>query len=360
MNIVFRWFGEQDDHISLDEIRQIPGIDGVVTALYQIPVGEVWPLEDIKQLKNTVNAYDLSFEVIESVNIHEDIKLGLSTRDEYIENYKETIKNLSKVGVKVICYNFMPIFDWIRTELNMPLDDGSETMFYAHRQLQKITPEKLIEDMLSGSQGFSLPGWEPERLKELEKLFKAYADVDETKLFNNLVYFLEQIIPVCEEYDVKMAIHPDDPPWSLFELPRIITSETSIMRMLKAVDSEYNGLTLCTGSLGANINNDIAKMLRRFGSMGRIHFAHIRNLKFVDDRTFYESSHRSEDGSLDVFEIVKALHDIEFKGYIRPDHGRMIWGEKGRPGYGLYDRALGITYLNGLWEAISKMKELNK
>ena len=132
------------------------------------------------------------------------------------------------------------------------------------------------------------------------------------------------------------------------------------MRMLKAVDSEYNGLTLCTGSLGANINNDIPKMIRRFGSMGRIHFAHIRNLKFVDDRTFYESSHRSEDGSLDVFEIVKALHDIEFKGYIRPDHGRMIWGEKGRPGYGLYDRALGITYLNGLWEAISKMKELNK
>ncbi|MFU0800583.1 MAG: Mannonate dehydratase [Xylanivirga thermophila] len=360
MNVVFRWFGEQYDHISLDEIRQIPGIDGIVTVLYDIPAGEVWPLEDIKQLKNTVNAYDFSFEVIESVNIHEDIKLGLQTRDKYIENYKETIKNLSKVGVKVICYNFMPIFDWIRTELNMTLDDGSETMFYEHRQLQKITPEKLIEDMLSGSKGFSLPGWEPERLKELEKLFKAYADIDETKLFNNLVYFLEQIMPVCEEYDVKMAIHPDDPPWSLFGLPRIINSKESIMSMFKAVDSEYNGLTLCTGSLGANIDNDLPDMIRTFGSMGRLHFAHIRNLKLIGDRTFYETAHRSEDGSFDMFEIVKALHDIDFKGYVRPDHGRMIWGEKGRPGYGLYDRALGITYLNGLWEAISKMKELNK
>lgn len=360
MKIVFRWFGEKDDHIPLDYIRQIPGIYGIVTSLYDIPVGEIWPLEDIKQLKRTISEYKLSMEVIESVNVHEDIKLGLPTRDKYIKNYKETIKNLSDVGVKVICYNFMPIFDWVRTELDKPLDDGSKTMFYEHSKLQKISPKELINNILGKSKGFSLPGWEPERLKELEELFKAYEDIDELKLFNNLVYFLEQIIPTCKEYDIKMAIHPDDPPWSLFGLPRIITSKENIMRMLKAVDSEYNGLALCTGSLGVKTDNDIPEMIRTFGGMGRIHFAHVRNLKIIGDKTFYETSHRTEDGSLDMFEIMKALHDIDFKGYIRPDHGRMIWGEKGRPGYGLYDRALGTTYLIGLWEAITKMKELNK
>ena len=187
-------------------------------------------------------------------------------------------------------------------------------------------------------------------------IFQKYKDVDEDKLFDNLKYFLENIIPVCEETDVKMAIHPDDPPWQLYGLPRIVTCKDGLERLIKLVDSPYNGLTLCSGSLGANTNNNIPELIRCFGGMGRIHFGHVRNIKFESEMVFHESSHLSSDGSLDLFEIMKAYHDIDFKGYIRPDHGRMIWGEKARPGYGLYDRALGIAYMNGLWEAIGKMK----
>lgn len=353
--MTFRWFGSKDDKIPLEYIRQIPGIYGVVTALFDIPVGEVWPLDKIMELKNTVERVGLKFEVIESVNVHEDIKLGLPTRDRYIENYKQTIINLAKAGIKVICYNFMPVFDWIRTDLAKRLEDGSEVMEYRDEILQDIKPDELVKMMAEGSQGFSLPGWEPYRLKELKHLFELYQDIDEEKLLENLKYFLENIIPVCEQYDVKMAIHPDDPPWSLFGLPRIVTNKSNIERFLKSVDSPYNGLTLCTGSLGSNKENDIPDLIRYFGKMGRIHFIHVRNIKFIDDKTFYETSHLSKDGSFDMFEIMKALYDIGFDGYLRPDHGRMIWGEKGRPGYGLYDRALGIAYLNGLWEAIEKM-----
>lgn len=360
MNTVFRWFGEKDDSVKLEHIRQIPGIKGLATSLYHIPVGEVWPLEEILHLKNNIESNGLEFKVIESVNIHEDIKLGKSNRELYIENYKETIRNLGKAGIKVICYNFMPIFDWLRTDLCKDLEDGSNTMAYDNSYLENITPEQLVKDMEKGSNGYSLPGWEPERLKELQGLFEQYRDISEEELLDNLVYFLNAIMPICQESDVKMAIHPDDPPWSLFELPRIITGKDSIMKMLNAVDSEYNGLTLCTGSLGANTDNNIPELIRLFGGIGRIHFAHVRNLKFTGNRQFHETSHLSTDGSFDMFEIMKALKDIGFKGYMRPDHGRMIWDEVGRPGYGLYDRALGVAYLNGLNEAINKMKGLNE
>lgn len=358
MKMTFRWFGEKDDSVELKNIRQIPGITGVVGALFDVPVGDVWPMDKILQLKKTVNDAGLELEVIESVNIHEDIKLGVPSRDKYIENYIETIRNLGKVGVKVICYNFMPVFDWLRSELAYKLEDGSEVLSYSDEIIKDVDPIKLVEDMETNSNGFSLPGWEPYRLKELKETFEKYKDIDEDKLFDNLKYFLEKIIPVCEEEDVKMAIHPDDPPWKLFGLPRIVTDMENLKRLVNLVDSSYNGLTLCSGSLGANRKNNIPELIRYFGSMGRIHFGHIRNIKFVSERTFHESSHLSSDGSLDVFEIVKAYHDIGFKGYLRPDHGRMIWGEKARPGYGLYDRALGITYINGLWEAIEKMKNV--
>ena len=357
MKMTFRWFGEKDDSITLAQIRQIPGTLGIVGALYDVPVGDAWTLEKVLELKNTVEKAGLKLEVIESVNIHEDIKLGLPTRDKYIENYKESIRNLGKIGVKVICYNFMPVFDWLRTELAMKLEDGSEAMAYDNSIVQKLDPVKMVEDMATNSNGFVLPGWEPYRLKELKDTLEKYKHVDEEKLFENLKYFLENIIPVCEEVDVKMAIHPDDPPWSLFGLPRIVTNKENLDRLVKLVDSPYNGLTLCSGSLGSNPENNIPELIRHFGSMGRIHFGHVRNLKFVADKKFHESSHLSSDGSFDMFEIMKAYHDIGFEGYIRPDHGRMIWGEKARPGYGLYDRALGIAYLNGLWEAIDKMKK---
>jgi mannonate dehydratase len=355
--MTFRWFGEKDDSVKLEQIRQIPGVTGIVGALYDIPVGEIWPLEKVIELKNTVEKAGLKLEVIESVNIHEDIKLGLPTRDKYIENYKQSIRNLGKVGIKVICYNFMPVFDWLRSDLAMKLEDGSEVMAYDNNIIKNLDPIKMVEEMASNSNGFVLPGWEPERLKELKDTLEKYKSIDEEKLFSNLKYFLENIIPVCEETDIRMAIHPDDPPWPLFGLPRIVTCKENLDRIVKLVDSSYNGLTLCSGSLGSNPNNNIPELIRHFGGMGRIHFGHVRNVKFVAERTFHESSHLSTDGSFDMFEIMKAYEDIGFDGYIRPDHGRMIWGEKARPGYGLYDRALGITYLNGLYEAIVKMKK---
>lgn len=355
MKITFRWYGEGFDTIPLEHIRQIPGVDGVVPMLMDIPVGQTWPMERIKKLHEKVKMYDLSMEVIESVNIHEDIKLGKPDRDIYIDHYIETIKNLSKVGVKVICYNFMPVFDWTRTDLLYKLKDGSQVMRYDYRVIDQIeSPQKMVEDIKQTSNRYCLPGWEPERLSDLSVLFEAYKTVNHEALFQNLVYFLKRVIPVCEKYDVKMAIHPDDPPWDIFGLPRIVANKQMLDRIMKAVDSPYNGITLCSGSLGSNPDNDVPQMIRYFGSMGRIHFAHVRNLKIEEEGIFHETSHLSSDGSLDVYEIMKAYHDVGFDGYIRPDHGRMIWGEKGRPGYGLYDRALGIAYLNGIWETLNK------
>lgn len=355
MKMVFRWFGRNDDNVKLEYITQIPGITGIVGALFDVPVGEVWPLDKIQALAEDAHRHGLEFEVVESVNVHEDIKLGLPLRDKYIDNYIQTIRNLATVGVKVICYNFMPVFDWLRSELAMPLPDGSLTMAYQEEKIRGTTPVEIVERFKEGSQGFSLPGWEPERLAELKQVLKLYEGVDEEQLFQNLKYFLERLMPVCEETGIKMAIHPDDPPWSIFGLPRIITNRDNLARLLQMVDSPYNGLTLCTGSLGANVNNDLQAMIREFGSMGRIHFVHVRNIKINAPGNFYETSHLSSEGSFDMFAIMKALHDIGFNGYIRPDHGRMIWGEQGRPGYGLYDRALGAVYLTGLWEAIKRM-----
>lgn len=355
MKMGFRWFGKGHDSITLGEIRQIPGIYGVVTSLMDIPVGEVWPLERLKALKEEVNSYGLQLEVIESVNVHEDIKLGLKTRDKYIQAYIDTMNNLAQIGIKVICYNFMPVLDWLRSDLARPLEDGSNTMAYKDEYISKIDPLALTARVDEQSRGFSLPGWEPERLKEISITIEMYKSISEQQYWDNIKYFLDSVIPYAEKYDIKLAIHPDDPPWPIFGLPRVITNRNNIRKFLNLNKSPYNGITACTGSLGANRQNDVPSIIREFGSQGRIHFAHVRNLKFESDKDFYESAHLSQSGSLDIFEIVKALYDVGFDGYIRPDHGRMIWGEKGRPGYGLYDRALGATYIQGLWEAIDKM-----
>ena len=198
----------------------------------------------------------------------------------------------------------------------------------------------------------SLPGWDESYTQDgLRALLAEYKSVDEEKLWENMSYFLHGVIPVCEENGIRMAIHPDDPPWGIFGLPRVITNAKNLERFCKLVDSEYNGLTLCTGSLGVDPKNDVVDMIRHFGAMRRIHFLHARNIKIVGDRDFNETGHFSANGSLDMYEILRAAWDVDFDGYIRPDHGRMIWGETGRPGYGLYDRALGSAYLNGLIEA---------
>jgi mannonate dehydratase len=358
MKIIFRWFGSKDDSVALGQIRQIPGISGVAGTLSDIPAGEAWPKERIGALKKEVEAAGLELEVIESVNIHDSIKTGVPHRDRCIENYKTTIRNLAEYGVKVICYNFMPVFDWTRSDLAKPLADGSTAFSYEQEKIDRIDPERIAETLNSASGGYSLPGWEPERLSGLKDLFAAYREVTEDKLAANLKYFLEKIIPTCEEYDVKMAIHPDDPPWNIFGLPRIVRHAADIERLLGLVDSPCNGLTLCSGCFGANPQNDIPAMIRRFGS--RIHFAHVRNIKIHGPGNFSEVAHLSCEGSLDLYEIMRAYHEIGFKGYLRPDHGRMIWGEKARPGYGLYDRALGIAYINGLREALEKSSKQDR
>ena len=212
----------------------------------------------------------------------------------------------------------------------------------------------MFREIDDHSNGYAMPGWETERMGEIKELFEKYKDVTADDLWNNLKYFLDAIMPVCEECDVKMAIHPDDPPWGIFGLPRIITGKESIEKLFALVPSPYNGLTLCTGSLGASPENDIVDIIHT--AKDRIYFAHLRNVQH-NNQWFNETAHESAAGSLDMYEIVKALQEEGFDGYVRPDHGRMIWGEVARPGYGLYDRALGVCYLNGLWEAVEKSRK---
>ncbi|HOJ47843.1 MAG TPA: mannonate dehydratase [Bacillota bacterium] len=349
MKMTFRWYGDNDP-IPIEYIAQIPLMDGIVSAVYDVPPGKVWSSESILKIKNAAEKHGLTFEVVESVPVHEDIKLGKKSRDEYIEVYQENIRRLGKAGVKVICYNFMPVFDWLRSQLDYKNPDGSTSLVYRQEQILKMDPK---------TGDLSLPGWDASYTKEdLVALLDEYKSVDHEVLFKNLKYFLDAVIPVCEEYDVKMAIHPDDPPFDIFGLPRIITDEANLDRFLSLYDSPYNGLTLCTGSLGAGRKNDIPKLLRKYCEMGRVHFVHARNIKLIGDCDFNETAHPSKYGSLDMYEIMKILYDTHFDGYIRPDHGRMIWGETGKPGYGLYDRALGAVYLSGLYEAIQKSANL--
>ena len=343
MKMTFRWYGDSDP-VTLDHIRQIPEMTGIVSAIYNVPAGGVWSRESIAELKKKANDKGLEFEVVESVPVPEDIKLGNEKAPQLIENYCENVRRLGEAGVKCICYNFMPVFDWLRSELEHAHVDGSNGLAYDEETVLAMNP--LTSEL-------SLPGWDESYTKEqLKDLLKQYEDLGEEKLWENVKTFLEAVIPVAEESGVKMAIHPDDPPWGIFGLPRIITNEENLDRFLKLVDSPANGLTFCTGSLGADPNNDLAKMIRKYE--GRIHFAHLRNIRHTGPRQFMETGHPSDCGSLDMYEIVKALHDSGFDGYVRPDHGRMIWGEKGRYGYGLFDRALGATYLTGLIEAVEK------
>jgi len=357
MKMTFRWFGEGQDPISLKDIRQIPGMTGVVTSLLDQAAGEAWPEDRIKAMKETISAAGLEVQVIESVNIHEDIKLGASGRDEKIANYITTIERLAKYGIKCICYNMMPVLDWARSHLYYYLPDGSNTMKYEADFMANITPEALAERYATESDAYEMPGWEPARMKKINEALKAYEGMTTETFYANMKYFLDAIIPVAEKCDIKMAVHPDDPPLPIFGLPKLIISRDNVRKYLDLHPSPHNGLTLCTGSLGAKKGADIPAMIREFGSEGRIHFAHVRNLRFESDTDFYESAHLSSHGSLNMYDIIKALHDVNYKGWVRPDHGRMIWDEttkKGRPGYGLYDRALGANYLLGLWEAIDR------
>ena len=350
--MTLRWYGSKFDTVTLKQIRQIPGVTGVITTLYDTEPGEVWSRERIRALKEEVAAAGLSIAGIESVNVHDAIKTGSSDRDQYIDNYIETLRHLGQEDIHLVCYNFMPVFDWTRTELARVRPDGSTVLAYTQEAVDALDPEKMFASIAGDTNGMIMPGWEPERMARVKELFAMYKNVDDEALFANLGYFLQRIMPVCNEYDIKMAIHPDDPAWSVFGLPRIIINKENILRLMKMVDDVHNGVTFCSGSYGTNLNNNLPEMIRAL--QGRIHFAHVRNLKFHSPTNFEEAAHLSSDGDFDMYEIMRALYEIGFDGPIRPDHGRMIWDEVAMPGYGLYDRALGATYLNGLWEAIDK------
>ena len=353
MKMTFRHYGN-DDPISLEYIAQIPGVTGVMVMMNEWEAGEVWEKDVFQEYVDKCHAVGLDCEIIESINVHEDIKMGLPTRDKYIENYKESLRNVAACGVKTVIYNFMPVFDWVKTELYKELPDGSNTLAFDQAKVEGLSPRDMVNEILDGAGNFELPGWEPERLSQLEDVLEKYKDIDEDKLRENYKYFLEAIIPTCEEVGIKMAVHPDDPAWPIFDIPRITSTPEDLEKIVNLVDSPSNTLCICTGSLGSRAQNDVAAIIEDFAKRGKVGAIHARNIKFTGEKQFYESAHLSKCGSLDMYAIMKALYDADFDGYLRPDHGRMIWGEEGRAGYGLYDRALGVAYLNGLWEAIDK------
>ena len=343
MKMTFRWYGESDP-VTLDKIRQIPRMSGIVSAVYDVPPGEVWPRESIARIKAQAEAHGLAFEVVESVPVPEEVKLGGPDAPRMIANYCETLRRLGEAGVQCVCYNFMPVFDWLRSELARQQADGANALAYDEAAVLAMNP---LESELS------LPGWDESYTKEqLGALMRRYQALSEDDLWRNLQTFLSAVVPAAEEAGIRMAIHPDDPPWGIFGLPRIITCEENLDRFLSLVDSPANGLTFCTGSLGASPANDLPRLAEKYAA--RIPFAHLRNILRTGERPFEEVGHPSACGSLDLYALVRGLLPAGFAGWARPAHGRMIWGETGRYGYGLYDRALGAAYLNGLFEAVER------
>ncbi|HEY0217763.1 MAG TPA: mannonate dehydratase [Cellulomonas sp.] len=368
MKMGFRWFGEGNDTVTLDEIRQVPGVETIVWSLHHKQAGEVWheaeiaaeiatitQLTDEHRARGVRTTFDA--EVVESVNVHESIKLGRTvlgmSRDQAIENYRTTLARLGRAGVKVVCYNFMPVFDWLRTDMFHPLPDGSTALFYEKAVVDRLSPESLIETMAASSGGLTLPGWEPERLAAFTELSAAYAGVTHEDMYAHYQYFLDAVVPTCEEYDIKLGVHPDDPAFDLFGWPRVVSHKEDLARVLSLNDSPYHGLTLCLGSFSSHREADAVDAVRTF--MDRIHFSHVRNIKHFDNGDFTEVAHRAREGHVDTVGIMRAYAEAGYTGYVRPDHGRHLWDEnttrRPRPGYGLYDRALGIQYLLGAWDA---------
>ena len=277
------------------------------------------------------------------------------SRDQAIDAYIETVANLGKAGVRVVTYNFMPVFDWLRTEMFHPCPDGSTALYYNQHQVDQLSPQGIIDETLKGAGALTVPGWEPERLAHLPELMEAYQGMDHELMYANYKYFLDAVIPTCERYDVRLAVHPDDPAFDLFGWPRVVSSKEGIQRVLDLNPSPYNGLCLCLGSFSSRRGNDAVDAVRTF--MDRIHFSHVRNIRFTDEEgSFFEVGHRASEGDVDTVGIMQAYAEADYQGYIRPDHGRHLWSEnteagRPRPGYGLYDRAMGIQYLLGVWDA---------
>ena len=384
MQETFRWFGVNDS-VKLSYIKQA-GATGVVTALHHVANGEVWEVEEILKVKNLIESHDLEWSFIESIPIHESIKLRTGDYLQRIENYKQSLRNVAACGIKNVCYNFMPVLDWTRTELFWKLPDGSTALRFdkvemavfekfimkregvqgsytpeilekAKIRFSEMTPEEkqaLEDNVLKG-----LPGTVDDlTIPVFKEMIAQYDNLSHADLKANLSYFLNEVIPVCEEHGIVMAIHPDDPPMDIMGLPRIIKSEKDLDDLVGFIDSPSNGITFCTGSLGANPDNDLPKLIRKFAN--RIHFLHLRNVKREADGSFYEDNHL--EGSSDMYEVVKAVLEIEKERNIqlpmRPDHGHQMLHDlepnSAYPGYTSIGRLRGLAELRGLALGISK------
>lgn len=390
MEKTWRWFGKKDN-ITLDMLRQI-GVAGIVSSLHHIPNGAVWTLEEIKDLKDYIAAHGLHWSVVESLPVSESIKYGGKDRDRLIDNYKTSLANLGKAGVKTVCYNFMPVIDWIRTDLHYPNEDGSYTLYfdklrfayfdcfilqrenaqqdYSHEELKQLyeldktisQAEKveLIDTIIVKTQGFingNIHEGEQNPVAVFKHLLALYDAIDKEALRENLRYFLAEIIPLAEQYDIKLCIHPDDPPFPVLGLPRIVTSKEDIEWILKAVDSPNNGLTFCAGSLSAGIHNNVPDLARLFAQ--RTHFVHLRSTDVRENGNFVEASHLEGRGHL--IELVRIFEREHADLPMRVDHGKLMLGDEDKgynPGYSFMGRMFAFAQMDGIIAAVRD--EMNK
>lgn len=388
MEITWRWFGK-NDKITLGMLRQI-GVEGIVTALHEVPNGEIWSLEAIQDLKSFIESYGLRWSVVESLPVSEAIKYAGPERDELIEKYKVSLANLGKAGVRTVCYNFMPVIDWIRTDLYHPWPDGSSSLYFDMarfayfdimilkregaeadypeeilakvKELDKVITEDekydLIDSIIVKTQGFvngNIREGDIDPVGIFHGLLKQYDGITRDQLRENMRYFLAAIMPVCEEYGINMCVHPDDPPFPVLGLPRIVTCAEDIEWFLNAVDNPHNGLTFCAGSLSAGAHNDVVAMASRFAS--RTHFVHLRSCNILPDGNFIEASHLEGRGHL--VELVKIFQKQKADLPMRVDHGRAMLGDEDmgyNPGYSFHGRMLAVGQVQGIMAAVDLMQ----
>ena len=392
MEKTWRWFGKKD-RITLAMLRQI-GVEGIVTALHDVPNGEVWTLQSIKGLKEYIEAAGLRWSVVESLPVCEAIKYAGPERERLIANYIQSLANLGKAGVRTVCYNFMPVIDWIRTDLKHPCADGTLSLYfdkirfayfdlkilkreqaekdYSEEELmaveklsKRITQKEereLIDTIIVKTQGFvdgNIREGEENPVELFRKLLSLYAGVDKTALRENMRYFLSAIMPVCEEYGINMCVHPDDPPYQMLGLPRIVTNEEDIDWILNAVDNPHNGLTFCAGSLSSGIHNDTRKLARKFAE--RTRFVHLRSTDVLSGGDFIESSHLSGRGHL--IDLIRIFESVNPSLPMRVDHGRLMLGDENlgyNPGYSFHGRMFALAQVEGMMAVVQdELKKKN-